>query len=639
MVINSTNISGDLKNLKGFPTALSKLKTKAVQKDSTDAVKLRGFKKFNILQTSKLLTQMLNDINDAEFIFKSDDFKNITITGKKIIKSLNIQKLVNVTDAFDIDFINNRSLADAGLSYQKKFSTIILDKPLICTDLIIDTLNGQHFSDVLNFVDDDLNFHTTLVVNGNVNFTKNVKVNQVNGIHWNGFREKIIDKNCFEAVEVRGKKSFKNIVEMEFVERLSHINEINLRDLFENILLKDRQQIITGSWNFGRAKFQYIRTPHLNHILIDTVIDRREDNVIKSDFYIKTCNVNHNIEGDFDYDFDSLFQKVKFIDQQDFRVVRVLDHAQWPSYTGNETAIDYLNKYGVRKDAEQVITGKVVLVKPLINSAYTTKSIFKDFDFEYIAKDCLYKSSVETQYVTAQTVFTRPIQIDTLKAVNGLETSFINGVNILQFNGTTYRKNENLPVIEGNIKFSLPVIIDHLILENGKIDGVPIDNFYCYNETNRVPPLSISDLQVIDKLSTLTVNYVEFDYFLETRITKKRRKTQELIGQPTFLRLRVAKNMNVKSLNDINIDDIILKTLNQLQNIKGAKKIYGNLTLVGPSSIHNINGQDIIEKAKKSVLLNYNYNFQVIYNIFTTTVLLTHLVTYLFTYLLLFCVC
>lgn len=610
-VMNSTNIFGDLNIVKGFQTNFSKLQSEAVTKNTTNTVTFRGLKNFHELKTSKLVSQNLNDIEDKEFIFKSTDYKALNITGKKVIKSLGVQQSVNVINGFDIDFINNKSLADAGLSYQTKFTTVYLDKPLISSDLIIDTFNGQHFSDVLNFVDDDLNFHTTLVINGNVQFFKSLRVKEINGIHWNEFRREIVDKSSYESVQVHGHKSFKNIVEMDFVERLSHINEIRLRDLFKNILLKDRTQIITGSWSFGSAKFRNIKTAHLNHIQIDTVIDRRENVVIKSDFYVEIGNIFKNVKGDFDYDFDSLFQKVKFVDQQYFSVVRVLEHAEWPSQVGNETAIDYLNKYGVRKDAEQVITGKVILVKPLINSAYTTKSIFKDFDFEYIAKDCLYKSSAETQYVTAQTIFTRPIQIDTAKALLGVETSNINGINILQFNNTTYRKNGEFSTIEGNIKFNLPIIVDHLLLANGKIDEVSVDNFYCYNSTSVVPPITISDIRVIDKLSTLSVQYYEFEEFFQKRITK-RTKNYDLTGQPFFLSLKVAKNINLKSLNNINIDDIIWKSSKQSQNINGAKKILGNFNIEGPSSIHTLNGQDVIEKAKESVLLGNNYDFQVI---------------------------
>lgn len=614
LVIDSTNILGDLNIVKEFRTTFSKLQSEAVTKNKTNTVTFRGLKNFNKLRTSKLISQNLNDVEDKEIIFKSRDYKTLNITGKKIINSLRVKQSVNIINGFDVDFINDKSLADAGLSYQTKFTTVYLDKPLVSADLIIDILNGQHFSDVLNFVDDDLNFHTTLIINGNVNFSKSLRVKEINSIHWNEFRSGIIDKSSYDAVQVHGQKSFKNIVEMDFVERLSHINEIRLRDLFKNILLKDRTQIVTGSWSFGKAKFRDIRTAHLNHIQIDTVIDRRENVVINSDFYVEIGNIFRNVQGDFVYDFDSLFQKIKFIDQQYFSVVRVLEHAEWPSHIGNETAIDYLNKYGVRKDAEQVITGKVILVKPLINSAYTTKSIFKDFDFEYIAKDCLYKSSAETQYVTAQTIFTRPIQIDTVKAFSGVETSNINGINILQFNNTTYRKNGEFSAIEGNMKFNLPIIVEHLVLTNGKIDEVSVDNFYCYNSTSVLPPVTISDLQVIDKLSTLSVQYYDFEEFFQKRITK-RRKSYDLTGQPFFLSLKVAKNINIKSLNNINIDDIIWKSSKQLQNINGAKKILGDFNIEGPSSIHMLNKQDVIEKAKESVVLANNYDFQVIKHI------------------------
>ncbi|KAL5289909.1 hypothetical protein ACFFRR_009735, partial [Megaselia abdita] len=609
MVFNSTNIFGDVNILKEFQTNFSKLKLKAVGKLFIDTVKFGGVKKFHRLQASKILSQHLNDIKDREFIFKGNYLKNITFAGKKNMKLLTVQKSVNIMNGFYIDFINNRSLADAGLSYQKKFSVVSLDKPLISTDLIINTLNGEHFSNIMHFVDDDLNFNTTLVVAANVDFSRNLKVNKINTIQWNEYRNKIVEKNIFEVIDIHDRKSFKNIVEIEFVDRLIYINEINLRDLFENIMLKDRAQIVTTSWNFGNAKFVDINTTHLNHIQINDIIDRRGNAVINSNFYVEMGNINHNVKGDFEYDFDSLFQKVKFIDQQNFRVVRVLDHAKWSSIIGNETVIDYLNKYGVRKDAEQVITGKVVLVKPLINSAFTTKSIFKDFDFEYIAKDCLYKKSVETQYVTAKTIFTRPIQIDTVNAFRGLEASYINRMNIQQFNETAYRKNENVPTIKGFIKFNLPIIVDHLFLENGKLDGVSIANLYCFNSTKLVPPVSISDLHVINSLSTSIVIDYNFNDFFERRITK-RRNNHDLTGHPSFLDLKVARNIQVKSLNKINVDDVIWKTTKKLQNIKGSKRIFGNLTMEGPSSINKLNERDFMEKAKASVLLKNNYNLQ-----------------------------
>lgn len=612
MVINSTSILGNLEMAIGFRSFLYKLTSEAVSRNSAEIIKFRRRKKFHRIKAMKLSTQNLNSIDKIDFMFATDFFKNITISGKKNLKFLKVHKAVNIVDVLDIDFINNRSLADAGLSYQKKFKYVTLDKPLISKDIVVDLLNGKHFSNILDFVDQNLNLHTKLIFTGDATFKNSLKVENINKFNWNWFREKIVDKTIYKKQIIRGHKIFKNIVEMEKVNNLQIINNINLKDLFHNILLKDRSQIITGYWSFGKVNFRDTIMNHINYIEMGNLIDRRKSVKIISDLYVEICDVSKYVNGVFLYDFENLFNKIKNVNQHKFNEVTILDHAQWPTKFGNETSIDYLNKYGVRKDAEQVITGKVVLMKPLINSAFTKNKIFKDFDFEYIAKDCLYKSSIEPQYITAETVFTRPIQMDSVKTVNTLKTKFINNIDMNKFNSSTFRIHGESTVIQGKKQFKKFIFIKDLVLQHSKIDGIDVNNLYCYLNKTPVPSISIGNVKVYNSLEKLSVNNNEFESFLSKRIVKRGRN-QELLGQPTFLQLNVAKNINLKSINNINIDDIIIISSKNLQNLKGNKKIYGSLFIMGPSTVHNLNNKSLIEKTKSSVILKNNYKFQVIF--------------------------
>ena len=155
-----------------------------------------------------------------------------------------------------------------------------------------------------------------------------------------------------------------------------------------------------------------------------------------------------------------------------------------------------------------------------------------------------------------------------------------------------YRKNDKIAVIKGKLTFEKPVVIENLSVQ--AIDDVPVENFYCFNGTNVVPPISIGHMHIENSLHVDTINGHNFDDFMEKRLVKKGRPNQVLTGHPTFSNIRVVKNFNVRSINNIDIEDIVFKNSKKLQEIRGEKKIAGNLTIIGPTVFDSVNGVDIL---------------------------------------------
>jgi hypothetical protein len=79
---------------------------------------------------------------------------------------------------------------------------------------------------------------------------------------------------------------------------------------------------------------------------------------------------------------------------------------------------------------------------------------------------------------------------------------------------------------------------------------------------------------------------------------------QDVTGYFMFTSLDLVNDTIVSLINGVVINHILFSSSDQLQDITGHKWIAGNITLIGQSTITNINGEDSKDFVRKSICRN-----------------------------------
>lgn len=612
-------VEGDVKGHKdNFPSLLFHLNQTVVRRQGPPALIDGSIDFRGMLVTRDLETNFINEIPLKDLIHKNQE--HVVVLAQKNVKELELNHLL-VDGSFSVDNFNNvnikQFLNDAvRIDCPIEFDSLKITK-FDAVNLITEFFEGHQFNEFIESLDKQFQLNVdgssrakrNVKIFGNVNFQSEVFVDTINGTtRFDDFMNMFVLMN--EATSgIGGKKTFKqNVILTDF--NAQRINSFPVNRLLYQSLARGEKQTISGEFFVKNLKTRSLRTKALNKIAWNQFVDKTKLHLpLKINLNVDELVTRHLDSGSSSYDLSKMMEIVQYPKRKKWNYITVSDRANIPLQQASY--LDRIVQFAVYKNGpEQIITGQVqmntnkIFFKNLLKVDGIVNAKMDLVNLHVLYSDSVKKESKVTQTIKGVKTFLAPIYVYDVRI--GPKAYFeaieINEVNIAELNRTIVRPTS---IIRKEKKF-LSLHVDDIEIR-GKINGIPFDSLiFIINNDMELPKLTINQLEV-QNLNTYTFNDYSVSRFLNNRMRKFLGPEQEVTGLLTFSSLNLFNDSNVSSINGVAIDDIVFSRSDQLQDIIGHKSVVGNITLIGPSVIRNINEYDFTDFIKNSIVRNQNH--------------------------------
>ncbi|KAH8248492.1 hypothetical protein KR026_007032 [Drosophila bipectinata] len=574
---------------------------------------ITGFKRFKApLIVQDLETKQINVVPVSELVLKNNPNQNFT--GFKVYDSLVITDDLEVQKDLNVNRLNGlplEQLLGHDLSLQR---LELVDTPYL-EKLHFRRLNGLPFDELLSKIseteeDQRLLLHKQLLLEGNVRFEKPLQVKDINGIPWEDYLKRLVRSDVNS--ELKGRKTFLSDVLLTDNLKTPLINNFDLSSLLDNTLLRTTPQEIGGSYSFGSLRVSNLDVKRVNNVSHEEFLDLRKDQVLKGDLYLKELSIKGGLkcpEMSNQPDLSNLPERLENVRQLPWRNLFVTGNALWPESNNQDLEqLEYLRKHAVRKDQNQTITGHVLLRKPSIKVLQAQGNLLQDLDLKSLKEDALLRRSEDNkpQIITAPVEFLGPLKALTLKLNNDSYFGQLNGIDIPRLNASLYRLSSNQS-IAADLNFLKTPKFGKLELKDPQVNGIKIQDIYQQNRGLTWPRITLKNLTVKGDLKLGSVNTMSMEYFLDNRITL-RGPALEVFGNLNFENLQLGERPLLRSINNIQLENLVLRNSNKVQTISGVKTFHGGLEWNGPGHVMNLNGKDLSESYRGSIFKDKDYN-------------------------------
>lgn len=611
LVFQRVNVRGSVYPDPEFETLLTKINKESVRRGSSSVIS--GTKTFTGLLSVNDFTGEFDDYpttetfvlnNNAKDKFYLDctkQFESVTVNGNVEFGGSNL--ILSHFNGFNLmAFFQNAVKINQPTRLDRLAFTNVK-----ATNLTLNQINNHSFVDIVSGLENSVGHKGNLNVvhiNGNVNI-ENLLVNTVNEINFDNYLGLLVTSHS--GGQIGGVKRFLSglsVVNL-FVRR---INSVDIGYWLENALRRDKEQVIGEQWTLSTVTINEMTANMINGLKTKELIDLSVDAIeIRSDMRIKSLDVHRNLNGEMACDINNMvFVFDNGLSKSDWNFVSVNGYVGWP--VDEASPLNEILQYAVT-GSDQVITGDVIFANITYIDEIQSTGIINNVDVRSIFSDCLVKNS-QLQIIKGSKIFKQPISVANLVSEKDLRTSLINNVNVVQLNNSLFRIGEG-DVVTGVKTFVKPLKMDRLIV-NGLINGVvPVNDIVFVNSTTVLPPIFFQKPISIHKDLIIANNLNGFNFnFLINNVVRKVGPPQEITGTITFQNLVVRGDSKISFINNIDVDDIVLKTSDSIQEIIEFKTITGDLYIDGPVIITTINGLEVVDAYTNSLFLDQNMNIR-----------------------------
>ncbi|XP_061394465.1 uncharacterized protein LOC133330021 [Musca vetustissima] len=580
-----------------------------------DVALLVGKKHFSApLATDELVTSKLNEIPVDDLVFKPELVTAVKFQDLKVFQKIIVRNPCFVEKGIEAMNLNNLPLEDL-LNYDYHMDYISVSYTLMASNIVFHKINGIPFDDFftkLNVEKDQLILRKDLIVEGNVLFAEPLELKYINELEWNTYVGNLVRSH--ESAVIEGNICF--VSDLIIQEELSaaEVNNYDLQNIFNNILLKSKPQLITGQYTFNNVQLSNVDVLSINNKDVrEFVYLSKEHTEFKGDIVAPKVVVRGNLKAPLkeNFNFVNLSQKLENISKRKWRNVKVMKHLKWSAMRSIMINTDYellryLYKYAVKSNQDQVISGNVKLVYPIIDNMKTRLAFPTNVDLEFIDKDALDRNANESQTINGMKSFLQPVFMEQMVALGNINSHMVNNIDILLLNTSLYRLSSKLP-LKGPLKFAEPLNIGHMSLR-GLLNGINTSGIFELKNNHTLPPIMAKQLFIDNSVWLKKINHMDMEYFLEQRIPLHG-PALEVFGFLTFENLIIKNAALLQSINGIAIDNMVFRHSPHLQTITGHKSVSAYLELAGPAHIMHLNGKDLMEIYRNSLFRNRNYQF------------------------------
>ncbi|TMW50585.1 hypothetical protein DOY81_004320 [Sarcophaga bullata] len=578
-------------------------------------VNLTGIKKFeSLLEVNELSVSNLNHIPVRDLLFKTllNDKPALKFRDRKSFLKIEVKKPAFVMKELKASYLNNLPLEDL-FNNDYYMDRLQLPYLLETSNIVFHKINGIPFDEFfrkINVKDERLVLHKDLIVEGNVHFVEPLGLSHINNINWKVYVENLVRINENAAIE--GDVHFNSDVTITKDFESLDLNGSDLEKILKNLLMKSKPQLITGLYHFDNINVTNMDVLKINNVDVKEFIDLRQNlTEFKGNVIVEHLNIEGNLQSHTnEYEnYYYLKEQVERLSLRPWKNIYILNNARWPvtlNDNSQQELLKYFYKTAVKSHQNQIITGNVRLYKPLIKKMQTRLQFPPNVDIDFIQRDGLLKNSSIPQFVKGKKVFQKPLHTEELQTKTRINANFLNNIDILRLNQSLFRLSSHLP-LQGPLKFLKHPTIQQLHV-NGLINGLNSSLIYQIGSHGIVPRINIKELFIDNKLKIKNINDMNFDYFLDNRVTLKG-PALEHFGILTFENLVIEKEALMQSINNITIDNLIFKHSDYLQTITGHKTVEKFLELAGPAHVTRINDKDLMELYRTSLIVDRNYQF------------------------------
>lgn len=628
LLIKNGIVQRDVINKKpNIPSFLSQLNANAVfrQQGPTQIRSPVEFQSELIIMDLK--TDFINEISTNNYVNINQQlvqFDSTTKTDTVHVNKLFINQQLNVT--LYNDFSSNHLFQNTIRTNLPFVVDNIAVKTFDSVKLTIDQLENQNFDDLFRLLENEFNFKTradrsqnkqkNARVSGNAGFSSDVFIGTFNGIlNFNEHLNMLVlnNNNFGQSPSIGGRKSFKTIVHISESLSVDKINHFEIDYLFHNALLQNGKQIIHETWNTNSTKVKILRVQNFNEIRRHQFIDKHKtDFGLHLNLDVEELSTQKISAESFSFDVAQLLEEIEYPKRKHWNKINIYDVEQ---HFGAVTILDSLMSFGVQKNGDDqlvianvIISSSEVNMEKIVVAGNTVIAKGRPVDLYRLTDDSLKKHPFNAhQRLSGMKIFSNPLYGKNLEVTDSAYYSSptINNVNVHEFNKTLFRIAKLNQVLRSEKMFMDFLYVKDLILEK-PINGIPPDFLIFLSVDDfRLPLISISDSLTVHNLNTYTFNNYSIMNHLENRIIKNG-MSQEVASILTFDVLELKKDSRLSSINSIIMGDLVFINADHLQDISGDKKVIGKITLLGPSTIHQINSKDFQEFFKQTLSKSQN---------------------------------
>lgn len=573
-----------------------------------------------------LRTDFINEIFTNNYINSKQQL--VQFDGQNKVDTVHVNKLFinQILNVTLYNAVNLNNFFQNAIRTNKPFEIDnIAVKTFESLKLTIDQLENQNFNNLVELLENEFNLKARTEskqrnarVSGNAGFLMDVFFGTFNEkLNFNEHLNMLVlnNDNFGQSTSIGGKKTFQNIVHVSESLSVAKINNFEIDYLLHNALLRNGKQIIYESWNTNNTKVNVLRVQNFNEIRRHQFIDKHKtDPGLDLNLDVEELSTQKITAGSYSFDIAQLLEEIEYPKRKHWNQVTVYDVEQ---HFGAVTKLDSLMSFGVQKDGdEQLVTANVIIASDKVNldkivvSGNTVIAKGRPVDLYRLIDDSLKKHPFNAhQQISGMKIFANPLYGKALEVADGAYYSSptINNVNVHEFNETLFRIANSNRVLKSEKTFMDFVYVDELIAEKS-INGIPPDFLIFLSVDNfHLPRLSIADTLTVHNLYTYTFNNYSIMNHLENRMVKNG-MSQEVASILTFDVLELLKDSRLTSINNIIMEDVVFMNADYLQDISGKKNVLGKMTLLGPSTIHQINSRDFQEFFKQTLSKSQNYS-------------------------------
>lgn len=613
VVFMNSQVQGDVIS-RDYKTKIAEIKENLIQ-PGDKLVNITGTKKFEAaIEVNELNVLELNHMPAKDLIFKSwlNAEQPLKFKDEKSFHQIHVKSPVFIMKELKASFLNSLPLEDL-LNNDYYMDRLEVPYLMETSNIVFHKINDVPFDEFfkkINVKDERLVLHKDLLVEGNVHFMEPLKLKHINNINWNAYVNNLVRINENAAIE--GDVYFNNDLTVTKAIELQDLNSFDLEKILKNILMKSKPQVITGLYQFDNINVTNMDVSYINNVSVKELIDLRKNlTEIKGDIVVDDINIDGNLQSliNENENYHYLKRRVEYLRVRPWKNVYILNNAKWPetlSDNSQHELLKYFYRTAVKSNQNQTITGNVRLITPLITKMQTRLQFPPNVNLEFIQRDGIFKNSSVPQFVKGEKVFLKSLYADELQTTSHVNAKQLNNIDILRFNQSLFRLTSQLP-LWGPLHFLKHPTIQQLQV-HGLINGLNSSLIYQIGTSHVMSKLNLKELFIDNQLTIKNINDMNFDYFLDNRVTLKG-PALEHFGILTFENLIIEKEALIQNINNLTIDNLIFKHSDYLQTVKGHKTVGKSLELAGPAHIMRINSKDLIELYRTSLIKDQNYQF------------------------------
>lgn len=489
------------------------------------------------------------------------------------------------TDSIDIERIN-------GFNLRRFFiDSIMIDQSVICDDQL--TFN-QLFSESI-LIDSNENFKFidqifidslfSVVINGDAIFDDVIDLNLLNLIEINNLMELTVS-NYFGGA-IGGLKIFQRDLTINDL-IVHHVRNIDLNHVFKNILRRSKSQEIPAKWSFNQIDCFSLKSLIVDGINKNLLIEKTDVLEIFNHLMIDYLSVESMTKGDL------INLDLGITAGHKWRNVTVLGTRNMIK----STIFDKLIKKSVLINENQVIGENVYFKKTVLFNRIN--NLINDFDLLIIFNDSLKKTGSQ-QIINGNFIFNQ-WKIDQLISIDYNQISLINDLNPVLVNQTIFRlKINDHNIVSGKKQFLANPMINQLKTDY-LINKINVKNLIFSYNNEKLINFGIKKIKIKQNLRVREINQINLIDFLNKRINKI---NKNVINTKLFFEKLILININIDSINNLKINDLIELKSNQIQRIN--KKLQINQLIINNDLIINhLNDKNFIDWFNQSIFITNN---------------------------------